>query len=177
MIKRSAFYKQYKISGAEPHDVVKHRVPVSIFANTVTEFLSTEFSGLVEIDCKPIWDVNSCIRVCEDFAAYFFKNLLAAIYGKDVLKIDIILEDDVFSITLHQPRENGIAYSHINDLSRMAKSAGFDYEITDERLTLFVRTLRYKATGVRSMTQNLLRARFVEIFFTGAPMPDFDGWE
>ena len=126
MIKRSAFYKQYKISGAEPHDVVKHRVPVSIFANTVTEFLSTEFSGLVEIDCKPIWDVNSCIRVCEDFAAYFFKNLLAAIYGKDVLKIDIILEDDVFSITLHQPRENGIAYSHINDLSRMAKSAGFD---------------------------------------------------
>ena len=177
MIKRSAFYKQYKISGAEPRDIVKHRVPVSTFANTVTEFLSTEFAGLVEINCTPIWDVNSCIRVCEDFAAYFFKNLLAAIYGKAVLRIDLTLEDDVFSITLHQPNKSGIAYEHVNDLSRMAKSAGFEYDISDERLLLYTRTLRYTRTGVRSMTQNLLRARFVEIFFTGAPMPDFEGWD
>ena len=59
----------------------------------------------------------------------------------------------------------------------MAKSAGFEYDISDERLLLYTRTLRYTRTGVRSMTQNLLRARFVEIFFTGAPMPDFEGWD
>lgn len=176
MIKRSAFYKHYKISGAEPVDIIKHRIPVTTFTNTVTEFLETEFAGLVEIDCKPIWDENSCIRVCEDFAAYFFKNLLAAIYGKVSLKIEMSLEDDIFSLDLYQAKGN-IDYIHINELARIAKSAGFEYKMTENGLLLYARTTRLTRTSIRSTTQNLLRARFAEIFFTGGPGPDFEGWE
>lgn len=173
MIKRSAFYKQYKISDAEPVDVIKHRIPISTFTNTVIEFISTEFQGLVEFECKPIWDLNSCIRICEDFTAYFFKNLLAAIYGRETVKIEMEISDDVFFINICSPDGFKIEHNDMTDLLRMAKSSGFSYDLSDNRLSLSVSTFRYAQMSVRSMTQNLLRARFVEIFFTGAPMPDF----
>ena len=173
MIKRSAFYTHYKISGAEPVTIDKHRVPLSTFTNTVTEFLDTEFSGLIDVECKPIWDINSCIRICEDFTAYFFKNLLAAIYGRKAVSIEMSLSDDVFSLIIRSKGNLDIDNDDIPELLRIAKSAGFSYDLSDTQLALRTRALRYNRTSVRSLSQNLLRTRFVEIFFTGGPMPDF----
>ena len=173
MIKRSAFYTHYKISGAEPVTVDKHRVPISTFINTVTEFLDTEFAGLIDIECKPFWDINSCIRICEDFTAYFFKNLLAAIYGHKAVSMEMSLSDDTFSLMIRSSGELEIDCDDMSELLRIAKTAGFNYDLSDTELTLSTRALRYNQTSVRSLSQNILRARFVKIFFTGGPMPDF----
>jgi len=177
VIKRSAFYKQYKISGAEPIDVVKHRVPISTFTNTVIEFLDTEFTGLIDVECKPIWDINSCIRICEDYTAYFFKNLLAAFYGRESISIEMALSDDIFTIQIKSKEDFKIPLGEMNELLRIATSSGFSYELADSTLTLYSSVLRIKQTSVRSISFNRLRARFTEIFFTGGPAPDFRGWD
>lgn len=153
--------------------MVKHKVTISTFVNTVTEFLSTEFTGLVDVECKPIWDINACIKICEDYTAYFFKNLLAAIYGRDTVRIEMTLQDDLFSVAIQAEENFKIELSEMTELLRIAKSSGFSYQLSDKELILLASVKRYRQTSVRSMSKNLLRTRFTEIFFTGGPMPDF----
>ena len=65
----------------------------------------------------------------------------------------------------------------MNELLMLAGNSGFTYRVSDTTLTLKADITVIKKLSVRSMSVNRLRAKFVEIFFTGGPTPDFTDWE
>jgi hypothetical protein len=165
------------ISGALPVDVAKHHVSISTFINTIREFIETEFSGLIEIDSQPIWDISNCIRISEDYTAYFFKNFLAAIYGRGTVSMDMTYTESVFTIRIHSDGQLPVECKYMNELLMLAGNSGFTYRLSNTTLTLKADITVIKKMSVRSISINRLRAKFVEIFFTGGPTPDFTDWD
>ena len=175
MIKRAEFYRKYGVSGAVPIGKAKGLIPTFNIANTIKEFIDKEFPGLVDIYCEPMWDNGLSVMVCPEIMAYFFKNLLAAIYGRDAVSIDIICTDDQFTVIIRSNDHLPIECLEMSELTAILGDTGFTYKIGDDKLTLSAPCTKTKRFIVRSFSVNHLRAKFVEIFFTGGPPPDTDG--
>ena len=174
MIRRSSFYKNYKISNAKPVDIARHFVQVSSFCDTICDFLNNDFTGLVETICEPIWDPCVFVRISEDYTAYFLKLLLATIYGRDSVKIDMLFEDEVLTISISADGHLPIEGDEMNELVRTLRSTGFSFKVENDRITVFAPVYRLKKSIVQSMSLISMREKLVEIFYTGGPIVDPD---
>lgn len=174
MIRKSSFYKKYKISDAKPIDITRHFVQVSEFCETLCDFLNKEFIGLFEIVCEPVWDKCVFVKISEDYTAYFFKLLLATVYGRESVKINVVFEDEVLTLTISADKHLPIEGDEMNELVRIIRSTGFSFKVENDKIIIFAQIYRLRKSIVQSMSASALRKKLVEIFFTGGPIVDFD---
>lgn len=169
MIKKSKFYSKYKITDAKPLGLERHYIQVSNFSSTLIDFLSKEFTGLFEVDYEPIWETNATIKISEGHVAYFLKTLMATVFGRETLKLKMLLEDEVFNLSIEAESNLPMTNEEMINLVKLIHSTGFSHEITDNRILLYSAVRRAMKKTLHSLSTDLFRQRLVEIFFTGGP--------
>ena len=169
MIRKSDFYKRYKISDARPLNISKHYVVVSSLADTLVDFLENEFMGLFDVNDEPIKDTNACVKVSEDFLAYFFKEFMGTIFGRDYLKIRFVLEDEIFKIIVRSDTHLPVTCDEMNCLTRIVHDTGLSIYIDNDIMILYSPVRRMTRRMLHSLSVNRFRQKLVEIFFTGGP--------
>ena len=169
MIKKSLFYKDYRISDARPLEIARHYVRVSTVCETVSSFLDCEFTGLFKLSYEPVWDRALSVRICEDQLAYFFKTLLEIVYGRKTLSVDMRIDDGRFCITLSTNDHLPITPEEMTRLAAIARRVGMAHSTSNDALILSCALFRTAYASLRSISSNRLREKLVEIFFTGGP--------
>jgi len=169
VIKKSLFYKDYKISDARPLDIARHYVRVSTVCETVSSFLDYEFSGLFQLSYEPVWDRALSVKICEDQLAFFFKTLLEIVYGRKTLSIEMKALDGRFYIIISAEEHLPISPEEMATLAALARKVGMEHSTANDSLTLSCGLFRVSYASLRSIDSNKLREKLVEIFFTGGP--------
>lgn len=165
------FISNFSISNAIPLDPSARSIPAEAFAGAIDEFLSDGFKGVVRVrtlDLPP-----KAIMVCSEYAAYFFKELLCAIYGRLFLEVTIGSADGGMAIDINFDEELPISEKEMRGLIKIARNAGMDISIRDRQIRLL---LRYSdlmmhhvyAISVRDGRLAML-GKLREIFFCGEP--------
>ena len=174
MIKKSLFYKDYKISDSKPLDIARHYIRVSTVCQTVAKFLDDEFAGLFRLSYEPVFDKSLSVKICEDQLAYFFKQLLAAVYGRQSVAVDMKLGKNGFLIIISSEGHLPINPEEMQTLVGIAARIGMSCETENDTLTLRASLFRVSYASLRSISSDILKAKFVEIFFTGGPPIEYD---
>jgi len=165
-MRKSAFYEKYRITDAKPIDIAKRPLLAKDFADSVTDFLTENFRGLCRVRHN-IPDVLLYIHVSEDMAAYFIKLMLAYVNGERMLDINITNIDEDLVMTITSDGDLPYDFTDANHLIRIAKNAGFDIIINDERLVLKAHLTLSAALRVYATSRLTMRGKLNEIFYTG----------
>ena len=117
------FNSTYNISDAKPLNPAHVILSADGFATAIEEFINEGFGGIAHVDC----DVysGSSVLCCTDYVAYFFKTLLADVYGRVFIEIKIHLEEDHLKIIVEPSDELPITDEELRNLVRIARNAGF----------------------------------------------------
>ena len=165
------FINSFSISNATPLDPSARSVPAEAFAGAIDEFLSDGFRGVIRVrtlDLPP-----KAVMVCSEYAAYFFKELLCAIYGRIFLEVTIASTDGGMAIDISFDDELPLSEKEMRRLIKIARNAGMAIGIEERQIRL---TLRYSdlmmhrvyAISVRDGRLAIL-GKLREIFFCGEP--------
>ena len=79
---------------------------------------------------------GSSVLCCTDYVAYFFKTLLADVYGRVFIEIKINLEKDHLKIIVEPSDPLPITDEEIRNLVRIARNAGFRTLFIDGKFDL-----------------------------------------
>lgn len=128
------FNSTYSISDAKPINPAHEILSADGFATAIEEFINEGFGGIAHVEC----DVysGSSVLCCTDYVAYFFKTLLADVYGRVFIQIKINLEKDHLKIIVEPSDPLPITDEEIRNLVRIARNAGFRTLFIDGKFDL-----------------------------------------
>ena len=128
------FNSTYSISDAKPINPAHEILSADGFATAIEEFINEGFGGIAHVEC----DVysGSSVLCCTDYVAYFFKTLLADVYGRVFIEIKINLEKDHLKIIVEPSDPLPITDEEIRNLVRIARNAGFRTLFIDGKFDL-----------------------------------------
>ena len=128
------FNSTYSISDAKPINPAHEILSADGFATAIEEFINEGFGGIAHVEC----DVysGSSVLCCTDYVAYFFKTLLADVYGRVFIEIKINLEKDHLKIIVEPSDPLPITDEEIRNLVRIARNAGFKTLFIDGKFDL-----------------------------------------
>lgn len=168
-MKKQAFYAKHRLTDAKPIDITRRPILAKDFADSVTDFLNSNFRGLVEVTHE-VPNVAFYVSISSDMAAYFLKLMLAYVNGESLLKVNISTpeEDLVVAITA----EDALPYDFVdtNTLIRTAKNAGFDVTVTDNSIIMKSHLTLSAALRVYALNFSDMRYKLNELFYTGGPI-------
>jgi hypothetical protein len=131
---KNDFNLSYKISDATPRNPALEIISADGFAMAIKEFINDGFGGIAHVSC----DVysGSSILCSTEYAAYFFKKLLAEIYGRVFLEMSIKTEDDRLVIIIEPGEKLPLCDSQMRDLIRIARNAGMKITLDGDNIRL-----------------------------------------
>lgn len=176
MTKRE-FVKKYRLSDAFPIDPSKKAIPAEAFSVAISEFMEDRFEGVVNVICK-----NVCahsIFICSEYVAYFFKMLIADVYGRQLLKMSIFSDEKKLNIEITAEEALPLADAELRELVKLARNGGFEIlienypEVVDKiKLTVdYYPTIpkRIYAVSIKD-GRRIMLGKMDEIFSLGEPM-------
>lgn len=164
------FNSTYSISDAKPINPAHEILSADGFATAIEEFINEGFGGIAHVEC----DVysGSSVLCCTDYVAYFFKTLLADVYGRVFIEIKINLEKDHLKIIVEPSDPLPITDEEIRNLVRIARNAGFKTLFIDGKFDL---KLNFSDASLRRVYavsprdgRHIMLYKMGEIFHCGA---------
>ncbi len=163
-MKKSQFKEKYGISDLKPLTISRHPLFCADIANTTGRFIEDNFKGLCEVTSFIPFS-TSYVIISEEQLVCFFRELLECVYGKNMIKIAVEMDEDYLNIVVTAEGELPIECLDANSLVRRAKLAGFKVELSDTTLRLYIKhrhTAHYK---VYAISKDQLYGMYSLMFF------------
>ena len=131
---KNDFIIKYGIADTTPIDPSHKELPAESLANGILDFMNGKFKGAVETSIDQI--SPRAATVCPDYMAYFFKILITAVHGREMiyLRIRTTAKNLIISIHLNSPVE--LDRLEERELIRAARNAGFEINLGHASLEL-----------------------------------------
>lgn len=166
---KKEFIKEYKIKDALPITPALRVLPAEGFALGIEEFINERFRGVARARAQVASYAG--VLVSAEYAAYFFKILLAEIYGRVFLDVRITNDNERLSIIIEHEGELPLAEKQIRDLIRTARNAGMTIGLEEGKILL---TLSFSEAAIRRVYaisvndgRAVMLGKFGEIFNCG----------
>ena len=135
----------------------------------IAEFINHQFDGIIRVEYDNI--TAQSISVCADYVAYFFKTLIADIYGRVILNMNIASDENSLRILISSDANLPLSDNEIRRLIKLARNGGFEvYPDSDSIIlsTELVSTLSQRVYAVSIMDgKRIMFGKMVEIFCHG----------
>jgi hypothetical protein len=128
------FNSTYSISDAAPRNPAHEILSADGFATAIEEFINEGFGGIAHVD-SDVYS-GSSVLCCTEYVAYFFKTLLADVYGRVFIEIKINIEKDHIKILIEPSEPLPLKDEEIRNLVRIARNAGFKTLFLDGKFHL-----------------------------------------
>ena len=162
-MKKSHFREKYHITDTKPVDVIKHRISVVDFVRATETFINENFYGICEISHDVSYNTRM-ITVAEGHVACFFRELLESVYGKEMIRIKMSLDDELFSVNIEADGHLPIDFKDANRLIRLARSAEFSVTINNTCLRIYMEHSK-ALIALRAISFHTLYGTFYQMFF------------
>ena len=164
------FFKTYNISDATPSSPTLEIMTADGFASAIEEFINEKFGGIAHVHLEPI--SSKPILCSAEYTAFFFKTLLADIYGRVFLDIQISSNDKQLIILINHDAPLPLCDREMRNIIRMARNAGMIIMPRDGSISL---TLSFSEAAIRRIyavsardSKHIMLYKLSEIFHCGA---------
>ena len=170
MMTKEEFIKDYKLSDAMPIDPTLVLISAAGYGDAVKRFINDEFRGIARVEGN--LESQKYVFICTEYAAFFFKQMLADVYGRVLIDIKIKENKNHMEITLSSDEEIPLSERELRRLIKIARNAGMDFFIDGNtyRLTLaFVDTVTNRVYAISLYAgERFMISKLSEIFHCGA---------
>ena len=161
------FKTDYSISDVIPQKIRKTVCGSMTFANYAKDFIEENFNALAQVENEV--NVSTPILINTEYAAYFFKNLFSAVYGRLYLSIKFYSDNQYLNVRIAFPPPIAISYFEMNELIRQARSAGFEIHSIENGFDMGVPLLKEASLSIYAIPVDLgaqiIKHSFNNIFF------------
>ena len=163
------FVTEYNIRDAVPLDPSSRVLPAEGFALAIEEFINEKFRGAARAHSR----VSSYggVLVSAEYAAFFFKTLLAEIYGRCFLEINLTSDNDKLTILIEADGALPLTDSQMRNLIKIARNAGMKIEVEEQAIRL---SLLFSDAAIRRVYaisvndgRGIMAGKLQEIFYCG----------
>lgn len=166
---KKEFIQYYSIADAEPIDPSRRALPAEAFSAALIEFMENRFPSVVRVSCEKI--SAQSVLLCAEYVAAFFKSLITYVYGRAVINIDIVTDNDHLILYITADGGLPITDSELRSLVKLARNGGFEFYLTGDSIKL---TASFSPTAVRRVYavnivdgRGVMLGKLVEIFCYG----------
>ncbi|MBQ8303059.1 MAG: hypothetical protein IJX97_05930 [Clostridia bacterium] len=175
---KEKFIKDYKLSDAVPIDPTLVLICASGYGEAIRGFINDEFRGIARVEGD--LESQKYVFICTEYAAFFFKQMLADIYGRVLINIKIKENENNMEITISSEEEIPLSERELRRLIKIARNAGMDFFINGNtyRLTLaFVDTVTNRVYAISLYDgERIMLSKLSEIFHCGAVSNTANGY-
>ncbi len=166
---KKEFVKEYSIKDAMPLDPALSVIPSEGYAQAISDFINERFPGVAKARTTAI--SYGGVLVSAEYTAYFFKMLLAEIYGRTFLDINIASEGDKLIIYINYEGELPLADKQMRNLIRTARNAGMRINLYQGQIKLSLSFTEAAIRRVYAISVNdgrrIMLSKFGELFYCG----------
>ena len=166
---KNSFANNYLLSDAVPVDPTLTVISAEELALAIEEFINERFRGIAKVTIVP--GISQSVLVCTEYMAFFFKQLLAEIYGRVFLNISISSEENRLSIFISCEEDIPLTDVQMRSIIKAARNAGLNI-YPDRRLIKL--TLSYADAALRRIYaisphdgRQIMLSKLCEIFYCG----------
>ena len=168
-MKKQAFYAKHKLTDAKPIDIMRRPIVAKDFADSVKDFLNSNFRGLIEVT-HDVPVALFYVNISSDMAAYFMKLMLASANGEKMLKVNISTPEDCLVVTITSEGDLPFECDDANLLIRAARNAGFEIALEEHAFVLTTPLSLSKSLRVYAFSASNMYGKLNELFYTGGPI-------
>ena len=163
-MKKSQFKEKFGIADIRPVSVAHHHVFATEFADATKRFIDDNFRGICEISCN-VPDNSAVLTISMEQSVCFFRDLLAAVYGGEMIHIKIDIDEINLNVCIEAEEHLPIECKDANALIRRSKQAGFEVEITNTCLKAYTKHKRFAYCKVYALSFDQLYGLYRLMFF------------
>ncbi len=168
-MEKREFIEKYNIRAAVPIDPSLRVLPAEGFAQAIEEFINERFKGAAR--ARAVVSTTDAVLVSPEYAALFLKLLLAEVYGRQLLNVEITNDKDRLTMLITSDEALPLSDKSLRNLIRVARSSGMQIYPDESSIKL---TLLFSDAAIRQVYaisvndgKRIMLAKLCEIFFSG----------
>ncbi len=165
----AALKRKRLISQNDPTEFLIEQFTTFEIYNEVSEFLMRNFKGAITFELTKY--EPGFIHMSADGIAFFFKYLLNAIFGRNLVHVKMCSETDKFEISINWKHVRDFTETELKSLNYIAYVSGLDIEIGSDGETdhviLKTKTLSQAYIPIYANARRRITEAFYCVFFYG----------
>ena len=167
---KANFYIEYNLSNATPQTPTLELMMANGFSDAIEEFINERFCGVAKVSKSGI--SKDSILCSAEYTAYFFKTLLADVYGRVFLDISILSDDKQLTILISHDEPLPLTDKEMRNIIRLARNGGMQIYPSENQIRL---TFSFADAALRRIyainprdSRSVMLFKLGEIFHCGA---------